>query len=249
MAFDITRSKVLAGLPHGFFGHGGKENAPAHQFGYGGDGSASEIAEMRAAAVTAIRPEAVLVAPHQVHSPDVFVVERPWADAPEGRPVADAVVTGTPGIALGIVTADCAPVLLADPDAGIIAAAHAGWRGAQGRILGNTIDAMERLGANRSAIAAAIGPTIAQPSYEVDVPFRAHFAEDDDRFFAPGRPDHWQFDLPAFVVAQLQRAGIDHIDDCALDTFSLSARYFSYRRAAQRGESNYGRNLSVIALS
>lgn len=245
MAFDIARSDALAGVPHGFFGHGGG----AHQFGYGGQGGEAEIAAARAHAAQAILPGGVLVTPHQIHSPDVLIIAAPWEDAANGRPVADALVTATPGLVLGIVTADCAPVLFADTEAGVIGAAHAGWRGAHGGVLENTLDAMEQSGADRSRIVAAIGPTIAQPSYEVDEMFRANFTSADDRFFAVGREGHWQFDLPGYIAQRLDAAGTGKVEDLALDTYSADKRYYSYRRATHRGEVNYGRQLSLIALA
>ncbi|MFZ9394946.1 MAG: peptidoglycan editing factor PgeF [Erythrobacter sp.] len=242
--FDIARADALAGLPHGFFGHGGG----VHQFGYGGDGAEQAIRASRAAAAQAILPGGSLVAAHQVHSPDVIAVTSAWDDAPDGRPVADALVTTLPGLVLGVVTADCAPVLLADTEAGVIGAAHAGWRGAHGGVLENTIAAMERLGAARSRIAAVVGPTIAQASYEVDGRFRQNFCESDARFFAEGRAGHWQFDLPAYACELLREAGAGHVQDLALDTYTLEKRYYSYRRATHRSEPNYGRQLSLIAL-
>ncbi len=246
--FDIERAKTLESVPHGFFGHGGG----AHQFGYGGPGEADEVRALRTSAADAIVPGARLVAPHQVHSPDVVIVTEPWDDLTEGRPVADAVVTDRPGIVLGIVTADCAPVLFADADAGVVGAAHAGWRGAHGGVLANTIASMEALGADRSRIAAAIGPTIAQASYEVDAPFRANFEARDDPLFAPA-PERdgvarWHFDLPGFVASELRASGVAKICDLGWDTFSHSERYHSYRRAVMRGEPNYGRQISLIAI-
>lgn len=243
--FDLERAEVLGTVPHGFAGHGGG----AHQFGYGGEGDPAQIAASRAEVAKAILAGGTLVAPHQVHSPDVITVTEPWADKAEGRPVADALVTATPGLVLGIVTADCAPVLFADSRAGIIGAAHAGWRGAHGGVLENTIDAMEALGAKRGDIAAAIGPTIAQASYEVDDGFREQFDSADHTFFLPGREEHWQFNLPAYVASRLRRAGVETIGDCALDTYDLGERYFSYRRATHEGAPNYGRQISLIALN
>ncbi|WP_298470436.1 peptidoglycan editing factor PgeF [uncultured Erythrobacter sp.] len=246
--FDIERADALADFPHGFFGHGGG----LHQFGYGGPGLVEEVGATRAAAASALVAGAPIVTPHQVHSPDVVTVTDEWDDAPEGRPVADAVVTARRGIVLGIVTADCGPVLFADRQAGVVAAAHAGWRGAHGGVLENTIAAMEALGASRATIAAAIGPTIAQASYEVDAPFRENFGEQDGKHFAAA-PDRagsprWQFDLPSYITEKLAFCGIDKISDCAWDTFSHPERYYSYRRAVSSGEPNYGRQISLIAL-
>jgi polyphenol oxidase len=248
VAFQVETHPLLAGVPHGFFG----SNGGAHQFGFGGPGDPVELRALRAAAADALCPGGALAAPHQVHSPDVVSVTSAWDDAAEGRPVADAVVTATPGIVLGIVTADCAPVLFADAEAGVVGAAHAGWRGAVDGVLENTLTAMEALGAQRGRIAAVIGPTIAQASYEVDAPFRARFAAEDAPFFAPA-PERdgvarWHFDLPGFVAARLASAGLSKIADTGRDTFSHVARYHSHRRASQAREANYGRQISMIAL-
>lgn len=248
MTFQTDTAPLLEGVPHGFFGSSGG----AHQFGFGGPGDGAEVRALRAAAADAILPGGQLAAPHQVHSPDVVTVTAAWDDSAEGRPVADAVVTATPGILLGIVTADCGPILFADRAAGVVGAAHAGWRGAVDGVLENTIAAMEALGATRANIAAVLGPTIAQASYEVDAPFRAHFAPDAARFFAAA-PDRegaprWQFDLPGFIMARLAAAGLSKIADVGRDTFSHVARYHSHRRATKAGEANYGRQISMIAL-
>lgn len=246
--FQIETHPLLAGVPHGFFGSADG----VHQFGFGGPGDPAEVQALRAAAAEAILARGRLAAPHQVHSPDVVTVSAVWDDAAEGRPVADSVVTATPGAVLGIVTADCGPILFADRQAGVIGAAHAGWRGAVGGVLENTIAAMEALGARRGEIAAVLGPTIAQPSYEVDAPFRARFAADAERFFVPapereGLP-RWHFDLPGFITERLAAAGLSKIADIDRDTFSHFARYHSHRRASQAGEANYGRQISMIAL-
>jgi YfiH family protein len=246
--FQIETSPLLAGVPHGFFGSAGG----VHQFGFGGPGDAAGVRELRAAAATAILTGGKLAAPHQVHSPDVVVVDADWDDAAEGRPVADGVVTATPGVVLGIVTADCGPILFADAAAGVVGAAHAGWRGAVDGVLENTIAAMEALGARRDSIAAVLGPTIAQASYEVDAPFLARFAEDAERLFSPAPQREgaarWHFDLPGFILAQLTAAGLSKIADMGRDTFSHVTRYHSYRRATQACEANYGRQISMIAL-
>lgn len=246
--FAIERSLLLDGIPHGFFGSANG----VHQLGFGGPGEGDAVRGLRAAAADAICPGGALAAPHQVHSPDVVVVEAAWDDAAEGRPVADAVVTATPGIVLGIVTADCGPVLLADRKAGVVGAAHAGWRGAVDGVLDNTIAAMESLGAQRANIAAVIGPTIAQSSYEVDAAFRQKFDAGHARFFdeAPAREGiaRWHFDLPGYIAARLADAGLSKIADIGWDTFSHIARYHSYRRSMQAGKANYGRQISMIAL-
>lgn len=246
--FQIERDALLEGVPHGFFGSAGGK----HQFGFGGPGHGADVRLLRRAAAEAIRPGGTLAAPHQVHSPDVVTVTAAWDDGAEGRPLADAVVTATPGIVLGIVTADCGPILFADEAAGVIGAAHAGWRGAVEGVLENTIAAMEALGATRANIAAVLGPTIAQASYEVDAPFRERFPPAAERFFAPA-PERegtarWHFDLPGFITARLADAQIGKIADIGRDTFSHVARYHSHRRATQAGEANYGRQISMIAL-
>ncbi len=248
MDFQIERHALLAGIPHGFFGSAGG----GHQYGFGGPGDGADVRARRAAAADAILPGGRLAAPHQVHSPDVVSVSAAWDDSAEGRPVADAVVTATPGVVLGIVTADCGPILFADAAAGVIGAAHAGWRGAVDGVLENTIAAMEALGATRANIAAVLGPTIAQASYEVDAPFRARFPANAEAFFAPA-PERegaarWHFDLPGFIMARLATAGLSKIADTGRDTFSHVARYHSHRRSTQRGEANYGRQISMIAL-
>ncbi|WP_299195447.1 peptidoglycan editing factor PgeF [uncultured Erythrobacter sp.] len=249
--FDIARAKVLGEVPHGFFGSAGG----VHQFGYGGPGDEEEIRLFRSAVASAILPGAPLAAPHQVHSPNVITLGKQgklWPDAAEGRGVADALVTDRPDVVLGIVTADCGPVLFADTNAGVVGAAHAGWRGAQSGVLENTITAMEALGAKRSSIAAALGPMIAQRSYEVDAAFRENFTEADEVHFAdaPMREGktRWHFDLPGYIAARLESTGIARIESLVSDTFGEEARYYSFRRAAQRGEPSYGRQISAIAL-
>ncbi|MFT6008837.1 MAG: YfiH family protein [Parasphingorhabdus sp.] len=153
---------------------------------------------------------------------------------------------------LGILTADCVPVLFHDPEANVIGAAHAGWKGALAGVTDNVIMAMTALGADRDNIACAVGPCIAQPSYEVDAGFRTRFLDadpDNDCFFAAGKPDHFQFDIEAYVGARLQTAGITNIDKLGLDTYANEDRYFSYRRSCHRGEAGYGRQISLIGLA
>ena len=191
-------------------------------------------------------PGAPLATVYQVHSPDAVEVRAPWPH--DDRPRADAMVADRPGLLLGVVTADCAPVLLADPEAGVIGAAHAGWRGAHSGVIESTVREMERLGARPERIAVAIGPAIAQPSYEVDAGFREAFTVDDEEFFAPGREGHWQFDLEGYVAARLRTAGVGTIECLGLDTYADEARFFSYRRATHRGEPTYGRQFSLIGL-
>ena len=194
-------------------------------------------------------PGGHLVLLNQVHSGDAICVDAPLPES--DRPQVDGMATATPGLVLGIVTADCAPVLFNDRNAGVIGAAHAGWRGAIGGVLEATIAKMEALGASRDNISACIGPAIAQASYEVDEAFRAKFVQQDSKnalFFGAGKEGHFHFDLPAFVARQLANAGIAKIHDLAEDTYSQSARFHSFRRATHRGEPTYGRQFSIIGL-
>jgi YfiH family protein len=217
--------------------------------GYGSSDDREAIAGNRRLAVAAILPEAALATVHQIHSAEVVVAKHAW---PQGeRPRADAMVTDTPNVLLGILTADCAPVLFADHHAVVIGAAHAGWRGAIAGVTDATIEAMERLGARRENIHAAVGPCIAQPSYEVDEAFRAKFIEHDSdnaRFFVIGSAGKPHFDLEAYVVHRLIAAGIDEVEALNLDTYCDAERFYSFRRSTHRGEADYGRQLSAIAI-
>lgn len=246
--FEIVRAELLGGVPHGFFGTAGG----THQFGYGGPGDSEAVRGLRLAAAHAILPGAPLQAPHQVHSPEVVTIGTTWPDHARDRPVADAVVTARRDIVLGIITADCGPVLFADREAGVVGAAHAGWRGAHDGVLENTVAAMEALGARRENIAAVLGPTIAQPSYEVDSAFREQFTDADAQHFAdaPMREGvaRWHFDLPGYILARLRDAGLSQVAALGHDTFALTESYYSYRRSTGLGEANYGRQLSAIAL-
>jgi YfiH family protein len=186
---------------------------------------------------------------YQIHSPDVIVAERPWTR--ETSPRADAIVTRVPGLAIGASTADCGPVLFADSEAGVIGAAHAGWKGALTGVLEATIAAMEKLGAERTHIAAALGPMIRQPNYEVGAEFVERFTAADaanEKFFAPARAGHAMFDLPGYIRSRLEDAEIQRIEDLGFCTYADPARFFSYRRATHRGEPDYGRQISLIAL-
>jgi YfiH family protein len=225
---------TLADVPHGFFGRFAVD-----------DGSEDAMACYRQAVVADLASAGSLVMLRQTHSADCIVVREPWlyADRPEG----DALVTDRADVVLGIVTADCAPVLLADPAAGVVGAAHAGWRGARAGVLENTVAAMERLGARSGRIVAAIGPTIAQGHYEVDDAFRASFTEADAQFFAPGRTGRYQFNLPAFVAQRLHDAGVASVKDLAHDTYADQQRLHSFRRAVQQGVQTAGRQISAIA--
>lgn len=183
----------------------------------------------------------------QVHSPDVVTVDE--AVPEDTGPEADAMVSNRRGIALAIKTADCVPVLFADESAGVIGAAHAGWRGAQGGVLENTVAAMIALGADASHITAAIGPAIAQESYEVDEALRTRFASEDSRFFAEGRAGHYQFDLPEYVAWRLAMAGVGMTDSLCIDTYANPVDFHSYRRATHQGVPTEGRQYSLIALA
>ncbi|RDC61066.1 Laccase domain protein [Alteripontixanthobacter maritimus] len=245
----LLQAAALDSIPHGFgtaMGGVSTGKVAGLQCGFGAEDHDSNVAENRRRVIAATLPSASLATPYQVHSAEAVIVEAPWSH--ENRPRADAVVTAVPQLLLGIVTADCAPVLLADAQAGVVAAAHAGWRGATGGILEATVAAMEQAGARPSRIVAAIGPCIAQASYEVDEAFRANFSAADDRFFAEGHGGHWQFDLPAFCAARLHAAGVTQVSDCAEDTYSQPDRFYSYRRATHLGEATYGRQISVIGL-
>jgi hypothetical protein len=192
-----------------------------------------------------------LITLYQHHSADVVIVDSPWADAE--RPKADAMVTSKQGLAIGVLTADCGPVLLCDPVGGIIGAAHAGWKGALHGILENTVTAMEKIGGNRDHIVAAIGPTISQRNYEVGPEFLRQFATveaDAEKWFIPSaKPSHFRFDLPGYIGSRLGRAGVRTIVALPHCTYAEEERYFSYRRTTHRGESDYGRQLSVIMLT
>lgn len=246
---DPIRSDALRSVPHGFLGRQGGVSSglvAGLNVGLGADDDPAAVAENRRRAVEAVRPGASLVTLYQVHSATAVVVDAPFAD--DARPRADALVTDRPGLLLGILTADCAPVLFADTQAGIVGAAHAGWRGAVGGVLEATVERMVDLGANRDRIGAAIGPSIAQSSYEVDDDFRRALGDDAACFFSSGnRPDRHQFDLEGYAAARLARAGVRTIDRLGLDTYADPARFFSYRRATHAGEPTYGRQIALIA--
>ena len=246
---EAIRSEALDGVPHGFLGRRGGVStgvAGGLNVGFGAGDDPASVKENRRRAAEAVLAGARLVSVHQVHSPDCVVVEGPWDE--EKRPHADGLATARPGLLLGIVTADCAPVLLADRQAGVVGAAHAGWRGAHGGVVESVVAAMESLGARRESIAAVIGPAIAQASYEVGEDFRVCFGEADARFFTPGRPGHHHFDLEAYVAARLDRAGVGRIGKLGLDTYTQESRFFSYRRSVHGGEPGYGRQFSLIGL-
>jgi YfiH family protein len=217
--------------------------------GYGSSDDREAIARNRAVSIAAVLPGAELATVHQIHSNAVVSVEQPWPQ--DDRPRADAMVTDRPGVLLGILTADCAPVLLADAEAVVVGAAHAGWRGALAGVTEATIAAMERLGARRERIAAAVGPCIGRASYEVDEAFRDRFlaeSEASEGFFTDGPAGKPHFDLEGYVIARLSAAGLGSIAALQLDTYADAGRFFSYRRATHRGEADYGRQISMIAV-
>src|SRR5947209_4369165 len=249
---EIIRAIGLGPFSHGFLGRRGGMSVgelAGLNAGYGSSDDREAIAGNRRLAIAALHPEAELATVHQIHSAEVVVASRPW---PQGeRPRADAIVTDTPNLLLGILTADCAPVLFADHRAVVVGAAHAGWRGALAGVTDATVEAMERLGARRENIQAAVGPCIGQPSYEVDEAFRDRFLAADagnERFFVTGPAGKPHFDLEAYVVHRLLAAGIGEVKALNLDTYAQADRFYSYRRATHGGEADYGRQLSAIAI-
>lgn len=252
----ILTSTLLGAVPnlrHAFFTRDGGVSEGIYASLNGGTGSNDNPASVaenrrRMASALGVAPERFLTV-YQVHSPDVAVAETPWEGA--SRPKVDAIVTKVPGLAIGVTAADCGPVLFADPEARVIGAAHAGWKGALTGVVESTILAMEGLGAARDRIIAAIGPLIRQQSYEVGPEFVARFAQADAanaRFFVPSpRPEHAMFDLAGLIRARLEAAGVQTIDDLGLDTYS-DERFFSYRRTTHRGEPDYGRHVHAIVL-
>jgi hypothetical protein len=244
---------ALDGVPHGFFGRRGGVSVGALaslNCGIGSGDDEAAIAENRRRAAAAVLPGAALVGVYQVHGRDCAVVREPWADS--ARPHADALATDRPGVLLGILTADCVPVLLADRDAGVIGAAHAGWKGALAGITDATIAAMTALGARPARITAAIGPCIGAASYEVDTAFAERFCTADpanDRFFRGARAGHARFDIAAYVAARLAQAGVARVEIIGDDTLAQPQDYFSYRRACLSGENGYGRQISLIGLA
>ena len=251
-AVEVIRSTSLGSIPHGFLGRRGGVSTgelSGLNVGYGSKDDRGAIEENRDRAVAAVLPAAQLATVHQVHSADVIYVEHPWPQ--DDRPRADAMVTDRPGILLGILTADCAPVLFADEEAGVIGAAHAGWRGAIAGVTDATIEAMQELGASRDRIRAAIGPCIAQASYEVDEGFRDRFlqaAPANERFFTRAESGKPHFALEPYIVSRLVAAGIDEVEALRLDTYADANRFYSFRRATHRGEADYGRQVSLIGL-
>ena len=249
---EVIRAVSLGQLTHGFLGRRGGVSVgecAGLNVGFGSNDDREAIEGNRRLAIAALLPDAELATVHQIHSAEVVVADHAWPQA--DRPRADAMVTDTPNLLLGILTADCAPVLFADHRGVVVGAAHAGWRGALAGVTDATIEAMERLGSRREHIHAAIGPCISQPNYEVDEAFRERFIEseaDNARFFVEGPAGKPHFDLEAYIVHRLIAAGIGEIEALNLDTYADHDRFFSFRRATHRGEADYGRQLSAIAI-
>jgi polyphenol oxidase len=251
-----TTSPLLAAIPglhHAFFSREGGVSGGIYAGLNGGLGSRDDpknIAEnrRRMAAQIGVAPEYFLTL-HQVHSPDAVAASAPWDNA--SRPRADALVTRTPGLAIGVTAADCGPILLVDPNARVIGAAHAGWKGALAGVVESTVAAMEKLGAERSGIVAAIGPLIRQPSYEVGSEFVERFVEadaDNALYFIPAaRAGHAMFDIAGLLRMRLENSGVLMIDDTGIDTYS-DERFYSYRRSVHRKEPDYGRHVHAIVL-
>jgi YfiH family protein len=245
---------ALAGIRHAFFTRDGGVSDGVYatlNAGIGSHDIPGRVIENRnrIASALGVRQDCLITA-YQVHSPHVVTAERAWA--PSERPRADAIVTRTPGLAIGVTTADCGPVLLADRTAGVIGAAHAGWRGAMTGVLEATILAMEACGARRGRITVALGPMIRQRNYEVGPEFVARFKTEDvanARFFEPSRREgHALFDLCGYISARLAGAGITRVEDLGHCTYADPGRFFSYRRSTHRNEQDYGRHLNAIAL-
>jgi YfiH family protein len=247
----------LAGLPgirHAFFTRGGGVSTGLYASLNGGLGSHDEpslVAENRRRMAEHMGvPPSHLVSLYQVHSAEVAVIEGPMALA--DRPRADAMVTRVPNLALGIATADCGPILFADPVGRVVGAAHAGWKGALTGVIAATVDAMVRLGSERNDIVAVLGPTISQPAYEVGEDFRSRFSAEvpgSDVHFSQGREGHAQFDLPGFIARRLSEAGVTTASVLGLCTYADPERFYSYRRTTHRGEADYGRLISAITLA
>ncbi len=241
----------LPGIAHGFFGRDGGVSTGVYaslNCGPGSRDAPAAVAENRSRAMNALALSAKLVTSAQIHGARVHTVSAGWDFAV--RPEGDGLVTTLAGVALGILTADCAPVLLADAEAGVIGAAHAGWKGAAAGVLESTVAAMEKLGAKSARIVAVIGPTICQANYEVGADMRARFGAQDDQFFAASeRPGHFQFDLPGYVRTRLERVGIGQVGDLGLCTYPPANGFFSYRRTTHLGEADYGREISAIMLT
>ena len=245
----------LAGIRHAFFTRSGGVSQGVYASLNGGVGSGDapeKVAENRARMAATLGVDADrLITPFQVHSPDVVVATKPWTR--DTRPRADALVTQVPHLAISVSTADCGPLLLADSEAGVVGAAHAGWRGALTGVIEAVVEAMERLGADRARIVAALGPTIRQKNYEVGPEFVERFLAGDaanSRYFSPSpREGHAMFDLCGYIGRRVAQAGIAQFEDLGLCTYEEPGRFYSYRRSTHTGEPDYGRHINAIALS
>ncbi len=252
MTIEVIKAKSLAGIPHGFLGRtGGVSNDiyASLNIALGSKDVRDNVIENRRRAVEAVLPGAGLARVYQIHSADVVTVT--GANNQFDPPKGDAMVTNMPGVLLGISTADCVPVLYADIEAGVVGAAHSGWKGSITGVNEATLAAMEALGADRDRVICAIGPCIAQKSYEVDDAFFRRFAEHDpanERFFGAGKEGHHQFDIEGYVASRLAAAGISRVECLGQDTYSQSDRFFSYRRTCHLGEGDYGAQISLIGL-
>ncbi len=243
------------GIAHGFFGRRGGVSEGVYgslNCGPGSRDARERVVENRARALERLARgrAATLVTAYQIHSAEAVIVARPWDIG--AAPQADAMATNVPGLALGILTADCAPILFADREARVIGAAHAGWKGALQGVIGATVAAMKQLGAAPERISAAIGPAISQAHYEVGSEFRTRFMDSDvanaQFFVASPRPDHWQFDLEAYVAQRLAKEGVDNVERLSACTYAREDDFFSFRRTTHRGEADYGRDISAIML-
>ncbi|SNY91499.1 conserved hypothetical protein [Cohaesibacter sp. ES.047] len=254
MRIEHPALSELTGIQHGFFTRNGGTSSESYQSlncGYGSDDDHEQVRKNRARVAEAMTvTEGNLVTAHQVHSPEALIIDAPFAGTTV--PKVDALVTAKRGLAVAILTADCGPLLFADPNAGVVAAAHAGWRGAFDGVIESTLGRMEELGATKRDITAILGPTISRPNYEVDLGFKDRFTAREaayERFFSDGkREGHVQFDLPAFILSKLQASGVGtaiSLDRC---TYALEDQFFSYRRSTHQREPDYGRQISAITV-
>ncbi|HEY4125936.1 MAG TPA: peptidoglycan editing factor PgeF [Rhizomicrobium sp.] len=250
LKLSATNLSQIPGIAHSFFGRQGGVSEGIYaslNCGPGSNDVREHVAENRRRVLRELGGDSLLTL-YQIHSPNTVIATEPWEQGPQ----ADAIATNVPGLALGILTADCAPVLFADPVARVVGAAHAGWKGAVSGVIESVLEKMESLGANRARIAAAIGPCISQTNYEVGPEFFARFSDagaDNTRFFVPSeKTDHWRFDLEFYVANRLRSAGVGNIEKFATCTYAGEESFFSFRRATHRGEPDYGRQVSTIVL-
>ncbi len=255
MKLHAASLSALGGIRHAFFTRQGGVSGGVYaslNSGIGSNDDAAHVTENRARMAKALGVDvARLITAFQIHSAQVVVADAPWSV--ESRPRADAIVTKTPGLAVGVSTADCGPLLFADPQARVVGAAHAGWRGAFSGVIEGTIATMEKLGADRRRITVALGPLIRKENYEVSDSFVDEFLRADEgyaRFFAPAaRAGHAMFDLPGFIGSRLEQSGIARFEDLAICTYSDPDRFYSYRRSTHRSEPDYGRHVNAIVLA